>query len=168
MELYTFGLATLKMGGIDAATGLPTGLADVGSVYKDSVAYTGGDVTKTPIYSQQKPNTPVKEFKSKASGSFVFNLMSTEVAKLALFGVGEVVTLNSVSVLGINDDPVDLEKSFEMTTTDGTVLTILRGSITAKENWTVSDQGIWLTEISVTPLVPKIAGLKSVTVKNPA
>ncbi|MGY3054382.1 hypothetical protein ACVWYG_002589 [Pedobacter sp. UYEF25] len=168
MELYAFGLKTLKMGTIDPATGLPVALTDVGNVYKDSVGYTGGDVTKTPVFSQQKPNTPAKEFSSKGAGAFVFNLMSTDVDKLALFAVGTVTTLNTVKQLNIADDPITLEAAFEMETTDGTKFTILRGSVTSKANWKVADNGIWLTEITVTPLLPKVAGLSSVTVVNPA
>ena len=167
MELYAVGLEYLKKGGIDAVTGLPTALASVGNVYRDSVGFTGGDVSKTEIFAQQF-ETPVKVFNKKAAAAFVFQIMSTQADTLKAFLGGTVAEVGGVKTWSAPDTAETIEASFEMKTLDGTIITIHRGDVVGKENFKVSDEGIWLTEVTVTPLQPKISGVKKYTVTNPA
>jgi hypothetical protein len=167
MELYSVGLKSLKKGGIDPATGLPTNLLSVGNVFKDSVGYTGGDVTKTEIFAEQF-SAPVKVFNKKGAAAFVFQVMSTEGDTLKNFLGGTVVEVGGRKEWSEPDNNEVIEASYEMETWDGTILTIHRGDTVGKPNWKVAENGIWLTEITVTPLQPLIAGVAKVKVKNPA
>ncbi len=166
--VYSYGLEYLKAGTIDGTTGAATGLASVGDIFQDTCDITQGDPTITKLYSAQNPNTPRKSFAQPGSKTLKFSLMSNDADTLAKYLGGTVTTVNSVKQWNAPSTYVDVELAFELKTSDGTIIKIARGGVTAKLNYAVRTNSLFLVDVVVEVLSPKVGVLPEMIVIEPA
>lgn len=156
MAKKIYGLASLKMGGINSTTGLPENLADVGDVFKNSCLFgeEDGQVTEHRSEFSQFPIVKVNEL---GTTTLQFRLMDMEADEIVALKGGTVTAGDSSpNVYNSPSDIVNIEKSFEITTDDGTVITINRGDVMAKVNSALSKQGLTTLDVVVTVLQPNV------------
>lgn len=165
-EKYSYGLLTAKVGTTDVATGLGTGLADMGSIFKDTMELMESDIAQTPLFAQQDPNTPKLVLHGGSQETVKLSLMDTSADTLAKYCGGTVTTVATVKTWNKPLVAPNLEMAFEFVTTDGAKIEIPRGSVAAKKNFKVADNSIWVLELTITPLASKVAGVKSLRISD--
>lgn len=157
----------MKVGGIDAVTGLPTSLEDVGRIYRDTGTWTVADGEETNHYAERELD-PVITIQNPGVETLNFSLMDTPADTLALWAGGTVTeVVDEPDVWNKPRGPVNIEKSIEIVTADGTKFTINRGKVTAKRNLTPTRNGIFLLEISIKVMTPLVDGVPPVTIADP-
>jgi hypothetical protein len=161
MANFSFGVKSIKAGGIDAITGLPTGLADVGDVYEGTATLDQEDAQITEHYSEFK-NDPVASVEKTGKRMFSFSLMDTSADTLVAWLGG------TPDVWNAPEQPPVIEKSLAIETEDGTIYTIHRAKITGKLSGDVSKTGKVTLDIVARVLQPKVADVPSLTVTDPA
>ena len=167
MARIAFGITSMKVGGIDPTTGLPTDLTDVGRIYRDTGTWTEEDGDETNHYAEREQD-PVITIKEQGLETLNFSLMDTPADTLVLWAGGTVTeVVDEPDVWNKPRGPVNIEKSIEIVTADGTKFTIHRGKVTAKRNLTPTRNGIFLLEIQVRPMTPLVAGVPPVTIADP-
>ena len=167
MAKVAFGIKSMKAGGIDPVTGLPTGLEDVGDIYRDTGSWTETDGTETNHMAERKTD-PVVSIKEPGEETLVFSLMDTSAVNLEKWCGGTVTTVvDQPDVWNKPSGVTNIEKSLEIETEDGTVFTIHRGKVTTKRNLTPTRTGIFLLEVTVKPMAPLVEGVQPVTIKDP-
>ena len=162
----SFGIASIEKGDIDAVTGLPSNLQDVGDVYRDSVSMETPDHTTTDHFPE-RGNHPLVRINRKALTVFKFTLMDTQAATLVQYLGGEVTEVAAGN--DIWEEPLTtpkIENSFVLTTDDGKVFTIHRGDVVAKLVPNPTKTGVHLLEVMVTVMKPKVAGVSPFVSKN--
>jgi hypothetical protein len=167
MARVAFGIKSMKVGGIDETTGLPTSLTDVGRIYRDTGSWTEEDGPETMHYAEREQD-PVITIREQGVETLNFSLMDTPADVLVLWAGGTVTeVVDEPDVWNKPRAPVNIEKSIEIETDDGTVFTIHRAKIYAKRNLTPTRNGIFLLEISARPLTPLVANVPPVTIADP-
>jgi hypothetical protein len=168
MSKVAFGVTSVKMGDIDPATGLPTALTDVGDIYRDTATMTEADGEVTNHFAERKTD-PVVTIEEPGEETLQFSLMDISADNLVKYLGGTVTeVLDQPDVWNKPDGVVTIEKAFEITTDDGTIVTINRGRVRAKRNLTPTRNGIFLLEVTVRILAPKVDGVPAVTVTDNA
>jgi len=166
-QKFAFGIKSMKSGGIDPVTGLPTALEDVGDIYKDTGEWIENDGTTTPHRSEFK-NTPVVTVVEPGDEEFRFTLMDTSAKNLAKLCGGTVTeVIDQPDVWNKPKGVPNIEMSFVLQTEDGTEVTIHRGKVVGKRRLTPTRTGMFLIDVAVTPQEPLIADLPAVTSKDP-
>lgn len=165
-QKYSFGVKSLKVGGIDPVTGLPTGLESVGDVYKDTATWTEADGAVTNHYAEGKAD-PVVVITEQGEETFAFSLMNFNAQTLQKFLGGTVTSVvDEPDVWNKPLQVVEIEKSVELETEDGSIFTIYRGKIMAKRNVTPTKTGLNLLEVMVRPLAPLVEDLPAVSIQD--
>lgn len=166
MANFPFGLSSIKTGGIDAVTGLPTSLVSVGNVLRNSAELTQDDAQMTEHFAELKSD-PIAVVTRNGKRLFRFTLMDVAADTVVIYAGGS-VTAGPPDVWNAPTAAPNIEKSFEITTLDGTVITINRGKVTAKVTGQASEEGRFVVEVMVTPLTPLVADVPAFTIEDPA
>lgn len=153
-----FGVTTIKKGGIDGTTGLPTSLATVGKILRNTADFTQADPTKTEHYSELN-ESPEVVLKRQGKKSFKFTLMELVADTILLYMGGTVVTTVADDEWFAPATTPTLEASFELTLESGHVLTIYRGDISAKIVGKPTKEGLFNLEVTVDALVPNVGAI---------
>jgi len=162
MGVVTLGLAKIEVGAIAGDGGMGTDLATLGYTYQDSCTMTQDDPEETEHYAEEVDD-PIVVKRRKGKTTFAFQIMDPDVDTLVAVLGGTKTTTgeapDEVDTWNAPDKVPTIEKSLRITPEEGLQIDIPRGSITAKINGTFSKTGIFLIDVSVTPLKPTKAGL---------
>lgn len=170
MSKYRYGLASFKIDDINpadgSASGSPTELKD--DVYRDTFDIVENEGTTTDHFAEMS-TTPDISFTEKGTTTITLQIMNTAVDTLALLAGGEVVTdgVSGDKTWSEPDSYQAIEKFIELETQDGYRVVIPRGKISARKNFQVRRNNIWLLDITITPLKPEFVGLASFDMIEP-
>lgn len=147
MSLVTLGLTEILIG--TAATGgtMPGSLTKVGKTYKDSCKLTqdASDVTE---HFEEGRTAPVVRRKTKKMPKLVFQLMDADATLLGSLIGGSVTN----GVWGFDGTVDAANKAVRVKSEQGLWIDIPNGDIEAVVNAEFSDKGIFLLDVTVTPL----------------
>lgn len=156
MKEPSYGYAHLKMGTIDAVTGLPAGLTTVGKIVKNSASFSESEGTTTQHFSELS-QFPEVEIQEKGAAVLTFQLMEVTPDNAVRFAGGTVTDGDgSPDIWNAPRGIVNIEGSFEAQSEDGRVLTINRGKVTARANMALSTQGLWAFDVKIAVLQPEL------------
>lgn len=156
----------MEAGGIDGVTGLPTAMADVGNVYKDTANMVESDGQETTHYAELKSD-PVVVVDEAGEEMIEFSLMDTSATNLESWCGGTVTTVGTDDTWNKPTTVPNIEKSLRITTEDSTVVTIHRAKIKGKRVLSPTKKGIFLIEVKAKILTPVVDGVPAVSVADP-
>lgn len=169
MAKFSYGVKSIKSGGIDDATGMPTDLTDVGDVLADTATLEQADSETVDHYSEFK-NDPIETVETRTGKrTFIFSLMDTAAATLVDWCGGTVTEVDGEpDVWNAPEEAPEIYKSIQIETKDGTVITIYRAKIMGTFTATTQRSGRAVIEVTALVLSPKIEGVPPLTAKDPA
>jgi len=171
MAKYSYGISAFTMGDIDGTTGLQTSPVDLKeTVYKDTFNVTEEEGSSVDHYSEMD-STPKISFQDIGKETITFQMMDTDVDKLVLFLGGTKTVVGGRDTWNKPSGAVSIEKYIKVTTLDGTDLEYPRVQVSARKNFQLRKQGIWLLDVTMTvltPLLPSGTPLSPVIVTDPA
>ena len=168
MPKYSYGISSFLIGDINPVDGTMLNPVEfVEHVYKDTFNVTEEEGQTVDHYSEMD-TTPKVSFTDVGKENIVFQCMDTAVAQLARFFGGSVVDVGGRDQWDKPATLVSVEKSVKAVTSDGTDLEYFRVKVTPRKNFQLRRNGIWLLDITMTPLVPILGGLPTVRVTDPA
>lgn len=167
MAKYSYGIASFTIGDIDPITGLQINPLDVKEmVYRDSFNMTEEEGTTTDHYSEMD-TTPKVSFTEVGKETLTLQLMETQAAVLVKFLGGTVATLDGSSAWSKPTGAGNIEKFLDITTVDGTRIRIPRAKVTGRKNMQFRRNGIWLIDVTITPLSPLLGTLAAMVINDP-
>lgn len=159
MPTYSYGLKSVKDSAIDAVTGLPTALTDIGKIYRDSGEFTQEDAAKTEHFAELDDD-PIISISRKGLKSIRIRLMDTSPTNLAKWIGGTVtVVVDTPDIWNEPDQTVQVERAFEFEMEDGTITGVRRGKVEAKHIIDPKRSGFSVIDMMITPLKPLVTGL---------
>lgn len=159
MATYSFGLKSVKDSLIDAVTGLPVALADIGKIYRDTGEFTQEDATMNNHFAELD-DEPVISVSRKGLKAIRIRLMDTSNENLAKW-IGGTITevVDTPDVWNEPDGTTQIERAFEFEMEDGSITGIRRGKVEAKHIIDPKRSGFSVIDLMITPLKPLVTGL---------
>jgi len=136
-------------------------------VYRDSFNMTEEEGATIDHYSEMD-NTPKVSFTEVGKEIITLQLMETQVDNLVLFLGGTKTVVATRDRWSKPTTATDIEKFISITTNDGTTIQIPRAKLTARKNLQFRRNGIWLIDVTLTPLTPKGGTLAAMVIDDPA
>ena len=168
MAKYSYGISAFTVANIDPGTFLGVDPVDVKEmVYRDSFNMTEEEGTTIDHYSEMD-NTPKVSFTEVGKEIITLQLMETQVDNLVLFLGGTKTVVATRDRWSKPTTATDIEKFISITTNDGTTIQIPRAKLTARKNLQFRRNGIWLIDVTLTPLTPKGGTLAAMVIDDPA
>lgn len=171
MTKYRYGITAFEVSDINPTTGLATGTPKdlKEDIFRDSFDLIEEDGVTTDIFSEMDDN-PKISFNEKGVTNLTVQIMDTSVDTLALLLGGTVVSSGTPVVRTWNEPAAaqNIEKNIKITTVDGYIVTVYRGKISAKKNFQLRRNNIWLIDVSIKPLTPLVPGLPSLDIVEPS
>ncbi len=167
MAKYSYGIATFLFGDIDQTTGLqinPVELKE--AIYRDSFNMTEEEGTTTDHYSEMD-TTPKVSFTEVGKETLTLQIMESQATMLERFLGGTVATLDGSSAWSKPSGASNIEKFLDITTVDGTRIRIPRAKVTGRKNMQFRRNGIWLIDVTITPLTPILGTLAAMVINDP-
>lgn len=146
-SVITIGLSKISVGTAAANGTMPTELAKIGKVYKDSckIAQDAADVTE---HYEEGKSAPEVRKKSKKIPKVIFSLMDCDPATLVKYIGGETVSTNG---WGFNGDEITANVAMKIESEQGLDFCIPNADVEAVINADMSAKGIFLVDFTVTP-----------------
>ena len=168
MAKYSYGISAFTVANIDPGTFLGVNPVDVKEmVYRDSFNMTEEEGATIDHYSEMD-NTPKVSFTEVGKEIITLQLMETQVDNLVLFLGGTKTVVATRDRWSKPTTATDIEKFISITTNDGTTIQIPRAKLTARKNLQFRRNGIWLIDVTLTPLTPKGGTLAAMVIDDPA
>jgi len=168
MAKYSYGISAFTVANIDPGTFLGVDPVDVKEmVYRDSFNMTEEEGATIDHYSEMD-NTPKVSFTEVGKETITLQLMETQVDNLVLFLGGTKTVVATRDRWSKPTTATDIEKFISITTNDGTTIQIPRAKLTARKNLQFRRNGIWLIDVTLTPLTPKGGTLAAMVIDDPA
>jgi len=168
MAKYSYGISAFTVANIDPGTFLGVNPVDVKEmVYRDSFNMTEEEGATIDHYSEMD-NTPKVSFTEVGKEIITLQLMETQVDNLVLFLGGTKTVVATRDRWSKPTTATDIEKFISITTNDGTTIQIPRAKVTARKNLQFRRNGIWLIDVTLTPLTPKGGTLAAMVIDDPA
>lgn len=168
MAKYSYGISAFTVANIDPGTFLGVDPVDVKEmVYRDSFNMTEEEGTTIDHYSEMD-STPKVSFTEVGKEIITLQLMETQVDNLVLFLGGTKTVVATRDRWSKPTTATDIEKFISITTNDGTTIQIPRAKLTARKNLQFRRNGIWLIDVTLTPLTPKGGTLAAMVIDDPA
>lgn len=168
MAKYSYGIASFEVGDINATTGAMENAIDIKeAVYRDSFNMTEEEGTTTDHYSEMD-TTPKISFTEVGKETLTLQIMETQATMLQRFLGGTVTTLDGSSAWSKPTGAPSIEKFLDITTSDGTRIRIPRAKVTGRKNMQFRRNGIWLIDVTITPLSPLLGTLAAMVINDPA
>ncbi len=167
MAKYSYGIATFLFGDINPTTGLqlnPVELKE--AIYRDSFNMTEEEGTTTDHYSEMD-TTPKVSFTEVGKETLTLQIMESQAVMLQRFLGGTVATLDGSSAWSKPSGASNIEKFLDITTVDGTRIRIPRAKVTGRKNMQFRRNGIWLIDVTITPLTPLLGTLAAMVINDP-
>ncbi len=168
MAKYSFGISAFTLSDIDPGTFLGINAIDVKeAVYRDTFNSTEEEGTTTDHYSEMD-TTPKVSFTEVGKETYTFQIMETQVDMLVLFLGGAKTVVATRDRWSKPNTATNIEKFVNITTNDGVDIIIPRAKITGRKNLQFRRNGIWLIDVTLTPLTPKGGTLAAVVIDDVA
>ena len=168
MAKYSYGISAFTVANIDPGTFLGVDPVDVKEmVYRDSFNMTEEEGATIDHYSEMD-NTPKVSFTEVGKEIITLQLMETQVDNLVLFLGGTKTVVATRDRWSKPTTATDIEKFISITTNDGTTIQIPSAKVTARKNLQFRRNGIWLIDVTLTPLTPKGGTLAAMVIDDPA
>lgn len=153
MGLITVGLAEIKVGAAATNGVMPTTMAKIGKVYKDSckINQEASEVTE---HFEEGHAAPVYSKRTKKIPKSTFQLCDADPDMLAKYVGG---TVNS-GTWEFNGNELTANVALEIIPEQGMIFQIPNASIEAVINSDMSSKGIFLVDFTVTPLAVDAGG----------
>lgn len=159
MAVFSYGLKSVKVSPIDAGTGLPTALTDIGKIYRDTAEFTQDDPEEFEHYSELDDN-PIVSKTRKGVKNIRMRLMDTSADNLVLYLGGTVTeVVDNPDKWNEPDDTPEIEKAFEFEMEDGSIVGINRGRISGKLIPDPKRSGFTVMELMIKVLQPLVDGV---------
>lgn len=165
-KVTTLGITTIGFAPIANDGGPGTAFVSVLSTKKDTAEMTQEDPTKTELF-EEETDQPYYTAVKAGKISFTFALAQPDVEQLATF-FGGTVTTGPPKSWDLPDGYVAIEKTVKITPRVGLQFLIPRGLVTAKMGGKFGTSDSFAVTITVDVLTPTKAGVKALTVTNPA
>lgn len=166
----TKGLQEIAIGEIESDGGVSDTFVAVGYTYRESeTTITTADPTVVEYFSNES-NTAIASSTTPGSTSGVFSLMKVDEDDMILFLGGTKTGLGTgpspyIFKKGVST-PV-LNRSLRITPLEGRIMTITKVTMSAKINWDLSADGIFLIDVAWTILQPDKVGEPAYTIALP-
>lgn len=171
MSKYRYGLTSFVVDDINPADGTAAGTSPKElkeDVYRDTFDLIEEEGAETEHYNEMD-STPLVTFNEPGSETITLQVMDTRVDTLALLLGGTVVTGAGGEKTWSKPDVVSvIEKHVTIETQDGYKVVIPRAKFTARKNFQIRRNNIWLIDVTIKPLKPQFAGLAAIDVIEPA
>lgn len=155
-EKRSIGLASIKMGPIDATGGMGTTLTTLALTLADSAELTQEDGTTTDIYSEENDD-PTEIIEEKGKSMLKFSIIDYTPATLKEVLGGDVSGTGSAAVWKAPSSVQIIERSIEVITKSGVKFQIVRARIKAKIVAKFSKKGVAQVDIVATILTPTLS-----------
>lgn len=165
-KVTTLGLTTIGFAPIASDGGPGTVFTNVESTKKDTAEMTHEDPTKTELF-EEETDQPYYTAIKNGKISFTFALAQPDVTQLSLF-FGGTVSNTTPKTWDLPDGYVAIERTVKITPRVGLSFLIPRGLVTAKMGGKFGTTDSFAVTITVDVLSPTKAGVKALTVTNPA
>lgn len=167
MAKYSYGVASFLVGDITPVTGAILNPVEIKeAVYRDTFNMTEEEGTTTDHYSEMD-TTPKVSFTEVGKETITLQLMETQAAMLERFLGGTVTTLEGQSTWHKPQGAPSIEKFIKITTVDGTLIQIPRAKVTGRKNLQFRRNGIWLIDVTITPLSPLLGAISAMEITDP-
>lgn len=171
MPKYSYGIESFLVGDIDPTTGLAINPVETKEdVYRDTFNVAEEEGSTTDHYSEMD-STPKVSFTEVGKETITLQLMDTSVQKLAAFLGGSVTVEGGRDTWKKPSGQATVEKHIKVVTMDGTTLEYPRVKVTARKNFQLRRNGLWLLDVTMTVLSPTLpvgSPLAAVIVSDPA
>ena len=167
MAKYSYGILNFLFGDINAITGLQENAVELKeAVYRDSFNMTEEEGSSTDHYSEMD-TTPKVSFTEVGKETITLQIMESQADMLQRFLGGTVAVLDGSSAWSKPSGATNIEKFLDIVTVDGTRIRIPRAKITGRKNLQFRRNGIWLIDVTITPLSPLLGTLAAVVINDP-
>lgn len=170
MSKYSYGINSFLVADIDPTTGLGINPVETKeAVYRDTFNVAEEEGTTTDHYSEMD-STPKVSFTEIGKETITLQLMETDTATLANYLGGSVVVEGGKNTWEKPSGQATVEKHLTVVTEDGVTLTYPRVKVTARKNFQLRRNGLWLLDVTMTvlsPMLPTGAPLAAVIVADP-
>lgn len=167
MAVYNTKVSKVEVGVFNAVDGTITGWTEI-QAYKDTVKISESEPTATKHFQAGRP-TPRKIVYTNGEETFKLSIMNTSAASLEAALGGTITTVATVDTWnkpkGITGEVI---KALRITTGDGAVITVPRGSWVGVKNFDLGDTTIALIDITVTPTDTGFDLVPDVSITDPA
>lgn len=161
-SLITLGLSVIEVGVASAAGTMPTStMAKIGKTYRDSCKLNQAASEVTEHFEEGKSAPEVRR-KTKSIPVLTFQLMDPDPALLADLVGGEII---ETSKWGFDGTEEAANKAIRVKSEQGLWVDIPNGDVEAVINAEFSQKGIFLLDVTVTPLA--VSAGKSVLAYEP-
>lgn len=150
-SLITLGLSEILVGAASANGTMPSEMTKIGKVYKDTCQLTQDAADVTEHFEEGKASPEVRK-KSRKIPTLSFSIMDANVQDLIDYIGGENVGTSDNPIWGYDGDEVVANKAIRVTTEQGLDFEIPNADIEAVINSDLTSEGIFLVEMTVTPL----------------
>lgn len=159
MEVFSYGLQSVKVSPIDAVTGLSTALVDIGKIYRDTAEFTQDDPEQFEHFSELDDN-PIVSKTRKGVKNISLRLMDTSADNLVKYLGGTVTTVAATpDKWNEPNDTPEIELAFEFEMEDGAKVGVNRGRISGKLIPDPKRSGFTVLELMIKVLQPKVNGV---------
>lgn len=170
MSKYSYGISSFLVADIDPVTGMGINPIETKeAVYRDTFNVAEEEGTTTDHYSEMD-STPKVSFTEVGKETITLQLMETDTATLANYLGGNVVVEGGRNVWRKPSGQATVEKHITVETEDGVTLVYPRVKVTARKNFQLRRNGLWLLDVTMTvlaPLLPVSSPLAAVIVSDP-
>jgi hypothetical protein len=145
---FTLGLSEIQIGTASDQGTMPNTLTKIGMTYKDTckLNQAASDITE---HFEEGHASPAVRIKNKKMPELKFSIMDPDEALLAELVGGELV---DTTKWGFDGTEIVANKAVRISTEQGLVFDIPNGDIEAVVNGEFSKKGIFLIDVTVTPL----------------
>lgn len=162
-ETRTLGLEKIEIGDIEPNGAMSTLLAVLGKTYRDTAEITQGDPEVIEHFSEE--NDEAEEVDEiKGATSITWSIMDCDPDTLVQVLGGSVSGLGADRKWEAPASSVLIEKSIKITPRKGLAISFPRVKISAKVNYRLARNGIFLVEITGRVLQPKLSTVASMIV----
>ena len=153
MGLITVGLAEVRIGKAAPNGVMPTGMTKIGKVYKDSckISQEASEVTE---HFEEGHAAPVYSKRTKKIPKSTFQLCDADPKALARFVGGK----ETSGVWEFNGNELTEDAAIEIEPEQGMIIQMPNASIEAVINSDMSSKGIFLVDLTITPLAVDAGG----------
>lgn len=152
--MYTRGLLQISVGAVDLTPDgvFPADFTKLGEAYKDSVKFSQDDPEKTEFFEEGK-SVPAVITETKKVPVFSCSIMNPDPKFLSDYLGGSFTAASSTrgSLWGYDGSEVVADKGVLIESKVGMKLLIPNAKIQAKMNAELSDKGLFLIDLTITP-----------------
>jgi hypothetical protein len=147
-SLITLGLSEIQAGAAATNGTMPGSMTKIGKTYKDTCKLSQGEAEVTEHF-EEGVSAPVVRNKKKKMPQLKFSIMDPDVTQLIALVGGE---LTESTKWGFDGSESVVNKAIRIVPSEGLQIDIPNGDIEAVINADMSEKGIFMIDVTVTPM----------------